>query len=78
MCMKLYLGDRETLLEKYFFVHQLASEVALSLFSPSPSSQISPGSQKLKLLRVQTHNIVNEVGRMRTGSMEASMEAGSG
>lgn len=78
MCMKLYLGDRETLLEKYFFVHQLASEVALSLFSPSPSSQISPGSQKLKLLRVQTHNIVNEVGRMRTGSTEASMEAGSG
>lgn len=29
MCMKLYLGDKETPLEKYFFVHQLASEVAV-------------------------------------------------
>lgn len=38
-----------------------------SNFSVKPN----PRSQKLKWLRVQTHNVVNEAGRMQTGSMEA-------
>lgn len=38
-----------------------------SNFSVKPN----PTSQKLKWLRVQTHNVVNEAGRMQTGSMEA-------
>lgn len=109
MYMKLHLGDRETLLEKYFCVHQWVSEVAMSLFSSPPSFprflikrmydqhshvcsdsprlstenwklahsytqhgsnfsvRLNSGVKNSKWLGVQTHNVVNDVGRMQPG-----------